>query len=146
MMIPVRAIACAAAALCLSTLGLSTLSACAAPTAGSSTSLTETRWRFETIDGVAPAEPTASLEFHRDRLSASVGCNGMGGPWRIEQGRLIAGPLMSTQMWCEGRMDQERAVGALLAAAPEVTFNADRLKLSAGGHSAELVRLAPPQD
>lgn len=117
-----------------------TLGACVAPGAGSSTSLSETRWRFVKIDGAAPVAPTANLEFRHDRLGANVGCNGMGGPWRIEQRRLIAGPLISTQMWCEGKMEQEHAVGALLAAAPEVTFNAERLNLSAGGHSAELVR------
>lgn len=122
------------------------LGACAAPGAGGSTSLSETRWRFITIDGAAPVAPAASLEFHRDRLGANVGCNGMGGPWRIETGRLIAGPLISTQMWCDGKMEQERAVSALLSAAPEITFNAKRLTLSAGGHSAELVRFTPPQD
>ena len=122
------------------------LGACAAPGAGGTTLLNETRGQFTRIDGAAPVAPAASLEFHRDRLGANVGCNGMGGPWRIEQGRLIAGPLISTQMWCEGKMDQERAVSALLAAAPEVTFNADRLTLAAGGHSAELVRITPPQN
>ena len=115
------------------------LSGCAAPTAGGSSLLAETRWRFTAIDGAPPVSPVAHLEFHSDRIGAKVGCNGMGGPWRIEHGRLIAGPLVSTEMWCEGKMEQERAVSALLVAAPEIKVGAAHMKLTSGGHSAELV-------
>ncbi len=76
----------------------------------------------------------------RSAINRSMSCNGMSGPWRIEHGRLIAGPLVSTEMWCHGKMEQERAVGALLAAAPEIKVGASRMTLTAGGHSAELVR------
>lgn len=115
------------------------LSGCAATTAGGSSLLNETRWRFTAIDGTAPISPAAKLEFHSGRISANVGCNGMGGPWRIEHGRLIAGPLVSTEMWCEGKMEQERAVSALLAAAPEIKVGGSHMKLTSGGHTAELV-------
>lgn len=115
------------------------LSGCAAATAGGSSLLAGTRWRFTAIDGAAPVSPMANLGFQADRLNANVGCNGMGGPWRIEHGRLIAGPLVATQMWCEGRMEQERAVSALLAAAPEIKVGSAHMKLTAGGHSAELI-------
>jgi len=113
---------------------------CAAGPTGGSSRLEGTRWRFTAIDGAAPASATAALSFATGRLGANVGCNGLGGPWRIERGRLIAGPLISTQMWCEGRMEQERAVGALIVSAPELTLKGARLSLKAGGHSAELVR------
>ena len=81
-----------------------------------------------------------SLEFHTDRIGANVGCNALGGDWRIERGRLIAGPFISTQMWCEGVMEQERAVATLLSCAPEVRINGARITLTSGGHSADLVR------
>lgn len=117
------------------------LSACAATNAGSS-SLTESQWRFVAIDGAAPVSDTASLSFQERTLSANVGCNGMGGPWRVEGGRLIAGPLVSTRMFCEGRMEQENAVSAMLSGGPRLTVAGDRMMLTSAGHSAELVRTA----
>lgn len=120
--------------------GAAILSGCAAPAAGGFSALAETRWRFTAIDDAPPVSPAARLEFHSDRLGANAGCNGMGGPWRVERGRLIAGPLVSTEMWCDGTMEQERAISALLTAAPEIRVGGNRMKLTAGGHSAELVR------
>ena len=117
------------------------LAACAAATAGGpSSSLAETRWRFTAIDGTAPVAVKPSLEFHTDRIGANVGCNGMGGDWRIERGRLIAGPFVSTQMWCDGVMEQERAVATLLAGGLELRVNGAHMTLTSGGHSEQLVR------
>lgn len=109
--------------------------------------LADSQWRFVTIDGAAPATPEkAHLRFEADHLGANVGCNGMGGPWSIEDGRLIAGPLVQTQMFCEGPVwDQERAVSALLSAAPRFIVEGDRMDLQASGHSARLERIANPQ-
>lgn len=110
---------------------------------GSGHALTGTSWRFVAIDGDQPVSSDARLEFKADRLGANVGCNGMGGNWRVENGRLIAGPLTQTEMYCEGHVwDQEQALGALLAAAPAVERRQDRLVLKSSGHSAELVRIA----
>ena len=65
----------------------------------------------------------------------------MGGPWRVDGGRLIAGPLVQTQMYCEGPVwDQEKAVGALLAAAPRFSVGGDVMTIESSGHSAELRR------
>ena len=68
---------------------LSLLSACAAAK-GNQATLANSTWRFVSIDGAAPVSGKAQLEFEEDRIGATVGCNGMGGPWRIEDGRLIA--------------------------------------------------------
>ncbi len=126
----------------LSAATLALLSACAAPAAGGGASLTDSHWRFTAVDGAAMAGDKATLSFSSGRISANVGCNGMSGPWRIESGRLIAGPLISTQMWCEGKMEQERAVSALLSSGPELTVTGDRMTLKSGAHAAELVRPA----
>jgi len=116
------------------------LSSCVAAPAGGSFPLDGTRWHFAAIDGAAPVTDAAVLTFRAGRIAANVSCNGMGGSWRIEHGRLIAGPLISTQMWCEGKMEQERAVSALLSGSPEVRMGGGRMSLKSGGHSAELVR------
>ena len=109
----------------------------------SATTLTSSEWRFTAIDGSAPAWSEAVLSFQADRLNGNVGCNRMGGPWRLENGRLIAGPLMQTKMACEGAVgEQEQSVSALLVSAPEVTLDGDRLTLRSSGHSADFTRVS----
>lgn len=121
-------------------LPLSLLGACAAP-AGEPSQFSQTNWRFVSIDGETPATAEAQLTFEEERIGANVGCNGMGGPWRIEDGRLIAGPLVQTKMFCEGDVwHQEQAVGALLVGAPKVEVEGDTLVLKSSAHHAELTR------
>ncbi len=108
--------------------------------------LSDSEWRFLTIDGEAPASEEAALTFEGDQLTANVGCNGMGGPWRTDGGRLLAGPLAQTEMFCDGPVwAQENAASALLVAAPEMSVDGDRLTLRSRGHFAELERVSPQQ-
>lgn len=106
--------------------------------------LTDTSWRFVSIDGKKAVAKDAKLEFDSGAINANVGCNGMGGPWRIEDGRLIAGPLVQTEMYCAGAVwTQEDAVSSLLAAAPEIKHDGERLTLRSSGHDAVLERASP---
>jgi len=110
--------------------------------------LVESEWRFVKIDGYEPFRADgARVSFGDERISASVGCNTMAGEWRIEEGRLIAGPLAGTRMFCQGDVwEQEQAVAALLVAAPTLEWqSADSLVLKSSGHSAELARVSPLQ-
>ena len=117
-----------------------TLLGCVAQTAPS-TPLSGTEWQFVTIDGQAPASDKTVLTFSDTALNGSVGCNRLGGPWRIDGDRLIAGPLVQTKMFCSGKVgEQETAVSALLVSAPEITLAGDRLTLHSRGHSAEFER------
>jgi len=125
----------------LATLCTLALTACAAPSEGSS-HLSNSTWQFTAIDDAEPVSEKAQLSFEEDSIGANVGCNGMGGPWRIENGRLIAGPLVQTQMYCEGPVwEQEKAIGALLAGAPKLTVEGDSLVLESSGHSAKLEKV-----
>jgi heat shock protein HslJ len=102
-------------------------------------------WRFLSIDGETAASKTARLKFEDERLGANVGCNGIGGPWRVENGRLFAGPLAQTEMYCAGPVwEQEQSTSALLVAAPEIALDGDRMMLRSRGHVAELERINPP--
>lgn len=115
------------------------LGGCAtAPSEG--VALAGTHWAIMRIDGGAPVAPDkATLRFDEDRLGANVGCNGIGGEYRVEGNRLIAGPLMATRMFCEGPVwQQEEAVNALLSAAPELSRSGDTLRLTSGGHVLDL--------
>lgn len=116
------------------------LAACSAGNEGAS-HLADSTWQFTSIDDAKPVSGDAVLSFKPDSIGANVGCNGMGGPWRIEEGRLIAGPLTQTEMYCEGPVwEQEKAVSALLAGAPRLEIQEDTLVLKSSGHSARLQR------
>ncbi len=107
------------------------------------TDLAGSRWALQRIDGEAPSDPAkARLSFERGHLAASAGCNSLGGPWRIDGLRLIAGPLVQTEMYCDGPVwEQERALSALLAAGPVITREGDTLTLVSSGHRARLARI-----
>ncbi len=113
---------------------------CGTPPPVSISKLNGSTWHFTTIDGAAPVGKQTSLRFDKGRIGANVGCNGMGADMNIVRGQIIAGPVISTQMYCEGVMEQERAVGALLAAKPKITLRGSTMTLRGGGHRAELRR------
>jgi heat shock protein HslJ len=122
------------------------LAGCAAQAAGPG-QLAGSDWRFVTIDGEAPVSGEARLSFESKDIGANVGCNAIGGDWRIEDGRLIAGPLAQTRKYCRGPLgDQEQAIGALLVAAPEIALDGVRLELRSRTHHALLERLDPSPD
>jgi heat shock protein HslJ len=101
-----------------------------------------TKWRFVSIDGKPPVSAETSLEIFEHRIGANVGCNGMGGDLSLDEknGRLIVGAVVSTQMYCEGIMDQERAVSELLGGSPYIFVENGRMALRSEGHIAELKR------
>ena len=108
----------------------------AAPLAGTS-------WKLLAIDGQPAAMlDQAGLSFDKETISASVGCNRMGGAYRVDRQRLFAGPLVQTEMDCDGAVwGQEQALSALLAGAPQISLSATRLTLVSSGHRAEFARI-----
>jgi len=81
------------------------------------------------------------LSFDDDgRLSASAGCNTLGGTWAIDDGRLSVGDLFTTEMGCDGpRHAQDEWLGGLLSAGPTVTLDGDRLTLATDEATIELL-------
>ena len=98
------------------------------------------QWTFALIDGKPPVFSKSSLKIEQGRIGANLGCNGMGGDLKIEQGRLVTGPIISTQMYCDGLMEQERAVAELLGAKPRFFIEGDRMVIHSEKHKAELVK------
>lgn len=115
------------------------MAGCATAPSGSA-GLSGTEWTILRVDGAAPVVPEkASLKFEDERLSANVGCNGIGGGYRVDGFRLVAGPLMATRMFCEGPVwQQEEAVNALLSAAPQIERRGRTMRLVSGGHALDL--------
>lgn len=113
--------------------------------AGEGSHLRNSHWRFVTIDGKQPMSDAADMRFENGRIGVIVGCNRMGGPWRVSADRLVAGPLNQSETACPApAWDQEKAVGALLAATPRMVMEQDRMTLQSSGHTAELIRVSRP--
>ena len=124
----------------LSVLAAPLLAACT--TAGAApASLAGTSWALVQIDGQKPVSSRAAITINARAISAHAGCNGMGGDLTITSDRLMTGPIISTQMYCDGVMEQEQALGALLGASPHYKVVGDTLTLTAPGHSAKLARV-----
>lgn len=88
---------------------------------------------FELVDGTV-----VRIEFRDDgTLSASAGCNLLGGEYRIDGDALrLDGGLSMTEMGCEqALMDQDTRLADLLLAGPTVVVDGDTLVLSAAGAS-----------
>jgi heat shock protein HslJ len=119
------------------------LAGCTTAAAGSGSPMAGTQWRLTAIDGLAPERPDgARVAFEQTRFTASAGCNTIGGDYRLEGGRMIAGSVVATTMACAGPiMSQEMAVTALLAGAPQIERQGQRLRLASAGHSLEAVSL-----
>lgn len=103
--------------------------------------LAASRWSFAAIDGQPPVSSRAALTIGTNRIGANVGCNGLGGDLKISRNKLVTTGMISTMMYCDGVMEQERAVGALLGASPDYLVKGDTLTLTAPGHSAKLTRM-----
>lgn len=73
------------------------------------------------------------LSFEAGQIGANAGCNSMGGPVAIDRGRLVLGPLASTEMACDpGLMEQDRWLAGFLDGAT-LALDGDTLTLSNGG-------------
>ena len=119
---------------------LAPLAGCAGNPAESS--LAGTQWRVTGIDGKPPVVPqSAHVAFDSAQIKVSIGCNMLGGAYRVDGKRLIAGPFVTTEKACDDRLlRQEAAVNALLESAPLVTHDGARMRLASGGHALELER------
>ncbi|QIG80578.1 META domain-containing protein [Stakelama tenebrarum] len=80
-----------------------------------SSAILDGSWRIVSIAGEAIDDEHATIRFQDGRISASAGCNRMGGSFRFENDRLVTGAMMSTRMACPAPlMARESALSALL--------------------------------
>jgi heat shock protein HslJ len=97
--------------------------------------LAGTTWQLDTlVDGDAASSTVAgaeaTLEVADGQLSGTTGCNRFWGPAEVVDGRLVAGPLSTTRMACDGVMGQEGHALAVLDGRPTIGIEGDRLTLS----------------
>jgi heat shock protein HslJ len=109
------------------------------PASGSGTPLVGTEWRLTSLTGHDPAALASInrpvvMRFRSDEVSGSSGCNGFGGTYTIDRGRIVFGPLMGTMMACpQPAMSIEQAVRKALTGAVPYTLAGDTLTFTAGG-------------
>jgi heat shock protein HslJ len=89
--------------------------------------LEKSKWRIVYINGAEiPAAQGASVEFADSRMSATVGCNRMGGSYQFFDGKLSFGPIMSTRMGCPEPIDrQEQSLANVLGTMKATSFSDD---------------------
>jgi heat shock protein HslJ len=112
-----------------------------------------TDWIIVTLADVAVGDPGGRVRPHLllggeggpGRLQASVGCNSMAGPYRVTEGGIEIGPLISTRMACTPPLDAlERRLGRVLAAARGWRIDGTMLTLADGrGETVATFRAAP---
>jgi len=100
---------------------------------------------------VRPDKPL-QLDFADDRISVRNACNGMGGSYRIVDGKLVVGPMMHTMMACAdlalNRLDS--LIGQRLASHPTIVVtqqgHAPQLELrTASGDTLDFTGVPTPE-
>ncbi len=80
------------------------------------------------------------VSFRGGDISASAGCNSMGGPFRIEGEALFGDSYGMTEMGCDPlRHAQDEFVVSLLTSQPTISVEGDRLVISSASVTVELV-------
>ena len=110
--------------------------------------LIDSTWKLVSYGAIGSQTPalrdiTATISFGADgEIRGNVGCNGFGGSAKISGNKIVVGPLMATEMYCEATMDQEMAVLMLLYGELAFESNGNALTIfSKDGSSAmKLVR------
>lgn len=91
-------------------------------------------WLAVEVGGNPVRGPT--IAFENGRVSGSGGCNRISGPAATSGSDIKLGPLISTRMFCEGKMEIEAAFIAALEAAKTFELGAEALALKDGSGAA----------
>jgi heat shock protein HslJ len=84
------------------------------------------------LDGRTFLAEGLTVGFLDGRLSAQPGCNTVGGPFSVEDGRLVVTELAATSMACEDPvlMDRDIAFAEFVEARPRITLDGPTLTLT----------------
>ena len=122
------------------------LSACTAAGETPSLELNDSHWVLDQINGQAViADTLPTLSFNEDQqVAGNASCNNFFGSYTLDGNKLSFGSLGSTQMFCDGLMEQE---SAYLAALESTTgYRTEEGKLLLVDESGNTVLVFSPQD
>lgn len=103
-------------------------------------------WTVLSLNGRGVVQPNkARISFTEDRLSATAGCNTLGGAYRIEKGiYLVTRQMLSTLIGCPDSIaEDESSLGTLLSSSPLISYASTageklQIRLSSGKNEAVL--------
>jgi heat shock protein HslJ len=105
---------------------------------GTTAALDDTAWVLESYG--EPGNLQAVLEdtqvtaqFADGEIRGSAGCNTYFGGYETDNDKISIPLLANTEMWCEGKMDQEQEFLSILNAAESYTVESDQLRISGDG-------------
>ncbi len=85
--------------------------------------LLNTEWDLVTMNGEAPVDGTMpTLSFEEDVINGTTGCNSYFGGYMLDGTNLTIEQVGQTEMFCEGRMEQEMAYTQMLMSAVSLTL------------------------
>lgn len=106
--------------------------------------LTSTTWILQSYHQPLLPDTMITIEFSSDgQVSGSAGCNSYFGSYALDGGSLLTGPVGSTEMWCDGLMDQESAFLQALQTATSLTADENSLTIHTPDGD---MQFAPAQD
>ena len=100
---------------------------------GGGADLAGTSWQLTSLRKTFPLEGSSiTLNFDKDSLGGSGGCNSYGGEYKVSGEKLTISSVFSTEMYCEaaGLMDQEAAYYELLSKVTGFSLEGDVLTLT----------------
>lgn len=117
------------------------LSVYAAPQAQAQADLAGSQWTVVELAGTT-VTGAGTVRFDDGRVSGKAACNRFRGDWKAVASGLKIGALATTRMFCEGRMEMEKALLDALQAAAFAERSGTVLVLKDGG-GKPVVRFAP---
>ena len=88
----------------------------------------------------AVADVDTSIEFKDGQMNGNVGCNGFGGEYTVDGDMIKFGSVMSTMMFCEGRVgDQEMAALAAMQNSATFALDGDTLTITSEDGNSVIV-------
>ena len=118
---------------------ISALAAAACANSAPRADLSGTSWAGESVAGEPVSGPT--IEFARDRISGTGGCNRFFGGYSAEAGRISFSEIGATRMACEPDiMAREGQFFAALNSAQSYSRDGERLTLTSAEGQATVLR------
>ena len=85
--------------------------------------LFSTEWDLVTMNGEAPVDGTIpTISFEENAINGTTGCNSYFGGYTLDGTNLSVEQVGQTEMFCEGRMEQEQTYLTMLMSAVSLTF------------------------
>jgi heat shock protein HslJ len=95
--------------------------------------LLNTNWDLVTMNGESPVDgATPTLAFDGENVNGTTGCNSYFAPFTLDGTVLTIGQAGQTEMFCDGRMEQEQAYLQMLMSAVSLTLENETLTIHTG--------------